>query len=49
MMTTEEQLKPSAWEMELDRFKSIKTTFILEGNIFDLHAYSLEIEGEEGG
>ena len=46
-MTTEEQLKPSAWEMELDRFKSIKTTFILEGNIFDLHAYSMEIEGEK--
>ncbi|SOC15787.1 ClpA/ClpB-like protein [Ureibacillus xyleni] len=39
------QLKPSAWELELERFKSIKTTFILEGNIFDLHTYSVEQEG----
>lgn len=41
-----QNLKPSAWELELERFKSIKTAFILEGNIFDLHAYSTEIEGE---
>jgi len=41
-----EQLKPSAWELELERFKSIKNAFILEGNIFDLHAHSMELDGE---
>ncbi|GLH65068.1 AAA family ATPase [Parageobacillus sp. G301] len=44
---SEQQLSPSAWELELDRFKSIKTTFILEGNIFDLHAYQIEKNGEK--
>lgn len=39
-------LKPSAWELELERFKTIKTTFILEGNIFDLQTYLTEREGE---
>ena len=26
------------WHMEIDRFKAFKTTFILEGNVYDMHA-----------
>lgn len=33
------------WHLELDRFRAFKTTFILEGNIFDLHGYPQEKEG----
>ena len=38
-------LKPNAWELELERFMNIKTTFILEGNIFDLQTYLSEKDG----
>ncbi|MBM7865649.1 AAA domain-containing protein [Heliobacterium gestii] len=27
------------WHRELDRFRAFKTTFIIEGNIYDIHAY----------
>ena len=30
------------WHRELDQFKSFKTTFIFEGNIYDLHFYCTE-------
>ena len=33
------------WHLELDRFRAFKTTFILEGNIFDLHGYPQEKNG----
>ena len=33
------------WHLELDRFRAFKTTFILEGNIFDLHGYPQEKDG----
>ncbi|WNS77423.1 AAA family ATPase [Bacillus sp. DTU_2020_1000418_1_SI_GHA_SEK_038] len=45
-MTSDPFLQPSSWELELDRFKSIKSTFIVEGNIFDLHAYSHNVDGK---
>ncbi|KAA9023917.1 AAA family ATPase [Niallia endozanthoxylica] len=34
-----ESNKLAVWHQELDRFRSFKTTFILEGNIHDLHPY----------
>lgn len=42
----EQSLLLHSWELELDRFKSIKTCFILEGNIFDLHAYPTNQNGK---
>lgn len=32
------------WHMELDRFKAFKTVFIVEGNIYDVHAYPTATE-----
>lgn len=36
--------KLSSWFMELDRFRSFKTTFLMEGNIFDLHPYPTKLD-----
>lgn len=32
-------MKVAKWNLELEQFKYLKTTFILEGNIYDIHAY----------
>ena len=32
------------WHQELDRFKAFKTTFVLEGNIYDLHSFKSNSE-----
>lgn len=32
-------MQTERWHQELDRFLDIKTTFLLEGNVYDLHAY----------
>lgn len=32
-------MKLGKWHTELDRFADIKTAFLLEGNVYDLHAY----------
>lgn len=32
------------WQLELEQFNSLKTTFILEGNIYDLQPYYKENE-----
>lgn len=32
-------MKLGKWHTELDRFIDIKTAFLLEGNVYDLHAY----------
>ena len=32
-------MKLGKWHTELDRFIDIKTSFLLEGNVYDLHAY----------
>ena len=34
----------SKWHQELDRFLDIKTTFLLEGNIYDLCTYPTQLE-----
>ena len=34
------------WHQELDRFKAFKTTFILEGNIYDLHSFRSGKDGQ---
>jgi ATP-dependent Clp protease ATP-binding subunit ClpA len=39
-----ETIKLPTWHLELERFRSFKTTFILEGNIYDLHAYPAQTE-----
>lgn len=37
-------MKLGKWHTELDRFSDIKTTFLLEGNVYDLHAYPTKQE-----
>ena len=37
-------MKPGKWHSELDRFIDIKTAFVLEGNVYDLHAYPTKQE-----
>lgn len=37
-------MKLPKWHQEIDRFKSFKTTFILDGNVFDLHSYPNHLE-----
>ncbi|MEG0614640.1 MAG: hypothetical protein RR540_02710, partial [Oscillospiraceae bacterium] len=39
-------MKLVKWHQELDRFLDIKTTFLLEGNIFDLNAYPTKTDLE---
>ena len=36
------------WQLELEQFNSLKTTFILEGNIYDLQPYYKENEEISG-
>ena len=40
-------MKLGKWHEELDRFIDIKTSFVLEGNIYDLHAYPTRMLGDE--
>lgn len=42
-----EQVNLPIWHQELERFRSFKTTFILEGNIYDLHPYPSSTAGDE--
>lgn len=35
------------WHQELDMFLNIKTTFILEGNVYDIYAYPTNTENNE--
>ncbi len=37
-------MKLGKWHTELDRFIDIKTAFLLEGNVYDLHAYPTKQE-----
>lgn len=32
------------WHLEMDRFRAFNTTFIVEGNVYDLHSYSNQTE-----
>ena len=36
-------MKIEKWHQELDRFLDIKTSFVIEGDIYDLHAYPTRI------
>ncbi len=40
-------MKLGKWHEELDRFIDIKTSFVLEGNVYDLHAYPTRLLGED--
>ena len=37
-------MKIEKWHQELDRFLDIKTAFLIEGDIYDLHAYPTKVE-----
>ncbi len=37
-------MKIEKWHQELDRFLDIKTAFLIEGDIYDLHAYPTRME-----
>lgn len=37
-------MKTEKWHQELDRFLDIKTSFLIEGDIYDLHAYPTKTE-----
>lgn len=37
-------MKIEKWHQELDRFLDIKTSFLIEGDIYDLHAYPTQTE-----
>ena len=37
-------MKTEKWHQELDRFLDIKTTFLIEGDIYDLHAYPTKVD-----
>lgn len=39
-------MKLSKWHTELDRFLYIKTAFLIEGDIYDLHPYPTHIDNE---
>ncbi|WP_176560077.1 AAA family ATPase [Brevibacillus dissolubilis] len=39
-------LRLSPWHSEMDRFRTFKTTFVIEGNIFDLQSYPNVREGD---
>lgn len=38
-------MKTGRWHQELDMFLNIKSTFILEGNVYDMFAYPTEVDG----
>ena len=40
-------MKISKWHQELDQFLDIKSTFILEGNIYDIQTYPTNLENGE--
>ena len=40
-------MKISKWHQELDQFLDIKSTFILEGNIYDIQTYPSKLENGE--
>lgn len=39
-------MKVEKWHQEIDRFLDIKTAFLIEGDIYDLHAYPTKVEDE---
>lgn len=40
-------MRLSKWHQELDQFIEIKSTFLMEGNIYDMQTYPTKIENEE--
>lgn len=40
-------MKISKWHQELDQFLDIKSTFVLEGNIYDIQTYPTKLENGE--
>lgn len=40
-------MKLSKWHQELDQFIEIKSTFLMEGNIYDMQTYPTKTENEE--
>lgn len=40
-------MRLSKWHQELDQFIEIKSTFLMEGNIYDMQAYPTKTENEE--
>lgn len=40
-------MKTGKWHQELLRFLDIKTTFLIEGNVYDLNAYPTKLENQE--
>ena len=41
------KLKVSRWHQELEQFLDIKSTFILEGNIYDMQTYPNKVDNGE--
>ena len=39
-------MKIEKWHQELERFLDIKTAFVFEGNVYDLHAYPTKIDDQ---
>lgn len=39
-------MKIEKWHQEMDRFLDIKTAFLIEGDIYDLHAYPTKVEDD---
>ncbi len=40
-------MKLSKWHQELDQFIDIKSTFVLEGNVYDMQTYPTKLENDE--
>ena len=40
-------MKLSKWHQELDQFIDIKSTFVMEGNIYDMQTYPTKLENDE--
>ena len=40
-------MRLSKWHQELDQFIEIKSTFLMEGNIYDMQTYPTKTENEE--
>lgn len=39
-------MKVGKWHQEMDRFLDIKTSFLIEGDIYDLHSYPTKMEND---
>ena len=40
-------MKLSKWHQELDQFIDIKSTFVMEGNVYDMQTYPTKLENNE--